>query len=624
LTHFPSRFINIALLAILLSFNTTVFAAFNFISSNIELGSESVVTFNSEDINSIVDVFLITPDSLKLPLDSFTLDGTSVTKSFTIKPLFLSKQGAYYLIAIDSNSNNLIASDSFSVSKNGFSFSNLFIGGDDNLLAQVADEQNPEDEIVAGIENPRFEFVDFPETVSTFEEITFTLNALNIDEQLDTNYLGGIAFEVLEDQNATVPSNFVFTEDSAGSHQFNTSISFSQTGEQILRVFDINDETIEAAIKVQVAEIQVQEDLSVINISSPLPGVSNNNRVVFTGTTDIGVEVRIMESDTLFDTTSSDENGEFSFTTSPLADGDYKFKVQTDSAESEVINITIDSLSANLTDSTITPESPVSGEQFDLSLTFDSEVNSASVIINGVQTNLSASDSSKKRFSASILAPLLPDEYNVSVVIVDMLGTSNSFQLDNSLIVVAPPSDTIVTDGLDDVDQFVIPDFSSRNVFGNPPTAPDSLSGEISDKRIDLNWNAASDDLGIAFYTIKYGKSADTMNLSVETATDQTTWFIPNLDANSKYFFQVFAIDLDGNQSPDGSNIISVDVGRPESTSYYGQADPGTDIVLDDDLEIGGPDLDGLTTSDTGPSNVLVGLFSLLTGGYFINRKNKG
>ena len=205
-----------------------------------------------------------------------------------------------------------------------------------------------------------------------------------------------------------------------------------------------------------------------------------------------------------------------------------------------------------------------------------------------------------------------------------MLGTSNSFQLDNSLIVVAPPSDTIVTDGLDDVDQFVIPDFSSRNVFGNPPTAPDSLSGEISDKRIDLNWNAASDDLGIAFYTIKYGKSADTMNLSVETATDQTTWFIPNLDANSKYFFQVFAIDLDGNQSPDGSNIISVDVGRPESTSYYGQADPGTDIVLDDDLEIGGPDLDGLTTSDTGPSNVLVGLFSLLTGGYFINRKNKG
>ena len=140
-----------------------------------------------------------------------------------------------------------------------------------------------------------------------------------------------------------------------------------------------------------------------------------------------------MESDTLFDTTSSDENGEFSFTTSPLADGDYKFKVQTDSAESEVINITIDSLSANLTDSTITPESPVSGEQFDLSLTFDSEVNSASVIINGVQTNLSASDSSKKRFSASILAPLLPDEYNVSVVIVDMLGKQLNYSVHSSI-----------------------------------------------------------------------------------------------------------------------------------------------------------------------------------------------
>ena len=625
LTHFPSRFINIAILALLLSLNTSVFAAFNFVSNNVSLGSGSVVTFNSEDINSIVDVFLITPDSLKLPIDSFTLDGTSVTNTFSIKPLFLSREGSYYLIAIDSKSNNLIASDSFSVSKDGFSLSSLFIGGDENLVAQAV-EQDPEDEIIAGIENPRFEFIDFPESISTFEEITFTLNALDVDKNLDTSYAGEIAFEVLEDQNASVPTNFVFTEDNAGSHQFNTSITFTQTGEQILRVFDINDETLEAAIKIQVNELQVQEeDLSSINLTSPIAGVSNNNRVNFSGTTDVGVEVRILESDSLFDTTSSNENGEFSFTTSPLADGDYKFKVQTDNAESEVINITIDSLSANLTDSSVTPEAPVAGEQFDLALTFDSEVNSASVIINGVQTNLSASDNSKKRFGASIAAPLLPDEYTVSVVIVDMLGTSNSFQLDSTLNVVSPPSDSIVTDGLDDVDQFVIPDFSSRNVFGNPPTAPSSLGGEVSDKRVDLNWQASSDDLGIAFYTIKYGKSSSALDLSVETATDQTNWFIPNLDADSTYFFQVFAIDLDGNQSLDGSNIISLDVGRPESTSYYGQADPGTDIILDeDDLDIGGPDLDGLTTSDTGPSNILVGLFSFLTGGYFVNRRNKG
>jgi len=624
LTHFPSRFINFAILATLLSLNTTVFAGFNFITSNVSQGSESVVTFEASDLNTIVDVFIITPDSLKLPIDSFVLDGESVTQSFTIKPLFLSNTGSYYLIAIDSNSNNLIASDSFSVTKKGFSLSNFFVGGDENLLAQANDEE--ENEIIAGIENPRFEFIDFPESVSTFEEITFTLNAINIDGELDTNYLGEIAFEVLDDQNATVPTNFEFTEDNAGSHQFNTSIQFTQTGEQILRVFDINDETLEAAVKVQVEQIQVQEqELSEINLTSPLAGISNNNRVNFTGTTDVGVEVRILESDSLFDTTSSNENGEFSFTTSPLADGDYKFKVQTDNAESEVINITIDSLSASLVDFAFNPESVVAGNQFDLSLTFDSEVNSASVIINGVQTNLSATDNSKKRFAASIVSPLLPDEYNVSVVIVDTLGTSNSFQLESPLNVVAPPSDSIVTDGLDDVDQFVIPDFSSRDVFGNPPTAPSNLNGTVSDKRVDLNWDSSTDDLGIAFYTIKYGKSQNDLGLSVETATDQTTWFIPNLDVNSRYFFKVFAIDLDGNQSVEGSNVISLDIGRPESTSYYGQVDPGTDVILDDeDLVIGGPDLDGLTTSDTGPSNILVGLFSFLTGGYFVNRRNKG
>ena len=93
-----------------------------------------------------------------------------------------------------------------------------------------------------------------------------------------------------------------------------------------------------------------------------------------------------------------------------------------------------------------------------------------------------------------------------------------------------------------------------------------------------------------------------------------------------RYFVQVFAVDLDGNTSA-GSQVVAIDVGRPGSTSYYGAADPGVDATgtyLDANAAaVGGPDLTGLITSETGPSNMLLVLFSLVGGGYLV-RKPKG
>jgi len=580
------------------------------------------------DTQAMVDVFLLTPSSLKLPLDSYVFNAEeSYEIDLDIKSLFLSADGAYYLIAVNSETNKLLASDSFAVVDTGFSLAKLFgVGGDDQLLAQASDPNDQEKEIIAGIQNPRFEFVDFPQEVQQFDDVTFELRALTVDGDLDSEYLGTINFEVLDDPNATVPTEFTFEEDNAGIQQFNTSVSFSQPGEQILRVFDIDDETLEAAVKINViAQADDNEPASKITLESPLPGVTNSNRILFKGTTDVGVDVSIFENNVLLESTSSNAEGAFSVTTSPLADGDYSFVVKTDSAESEVVNITIDSLTASLVNSTITPPTPSAGQVFEINLTFDSEVASASIIIDGVQTDLVASDNSKKRFKTSLAAPLLPDNYDVSVVVLDQSGTSNSFRIQQPLTIIEAPSDSIVTDGSDlDDGQFVIPDFTSRDVFGNPPTKPTGVVASVLDKRVDLAWQASADDLGIAFYSIRYGTNPDNLDLGVETATDETAWFIPNLDSDTRYYFQVFAIDLDGNSSVEGSDLIFADIGRPDSTSYYGNADPGTDVLVDGvDTSVGGPDLSDLTTSETGPSNVLALLFSFLGGGYIVNRKRK-
>jgi hypothetical protein len=630
LTHLLPRFIKLFCFLLLISNSVAVLANVDIISHDTKLGAEVDVEINVSDVEGIVDIFLLTPGSLKLPIDSFSFEKTeSYQKSINLKSLFLSQPGNYYLIAVSTESKKLLASDTFHVENAGF-FQNLFapnnaVGGNEDLLAQANGEEEPE--IIAGIENPRFRFVDFPETVAVFEEISFTLEAIDVLEELDTDYLGEITFEVLDDQNATVPTNFSFEEDHAGSHQFNTSIRFSNTGEQILRVFDINDETIEAAIKIMVTQEQEQAQ-SQITLSSPTPGITNNNRVVFEGTTDVGVQVEILEGNSLLDTTSSNADGAFTYTTSPLADGDYSFVVKTENAISEAINISIDSMSANLTSFNFAPQPVIAGQVFTTNLVFDSEVSSASIIVNGLQTNLTAIDASEKRFSASAAAPLLPDTYEVSVVVVDKLGSSNSFVIQEPLNVIEAPSEQVVTDGADtNLDPgFVIPDFTQGNVFGNPPTAPTNIIFQVADKRIDLAWDASSDDLGIAFYSIKYGIDPNNLELQVETATDEAVWFIPNLANNMRYFVQVFAVDLDGNTSA-GSQVVAIDVGRPGSTSYYGAADPGVDATgtyLDANAAaVGGPDLTGLITSETGPSNMLLVLFSLVGGGYLV-RKPKG
>jgi hypothetical protein len=605
-----------------------VFASFDFVTKNVNQGQSLTAKMIVTDTQAMVDVFLLTPSSLKLPLDSYVFNsGESYEIDLDIKSLFLSADGAYYLIAVNSETNKLLASDSFAVVDSGFSLAKLFgVGGDDQLLAQAADSDDQEKEIIAGIQNPRFEFVDFPQEVQQFDDVTFELRALTVDGDLDSEYLGTINFEVLDDPNATLPTEFTFEEDNAGIQQFNTSVSFSKSGEQILRVFDIDDETLEAAVKINViAQADDNEPASKITLESPLPGVTNSNRILFKGTTDVGVDVRIFENNVLLESTSSNAEGAFSVTTSPLADGDYSFVVKTDNAESAAVNITIDSLTASLVNSTITPPTPSAGQVFEINLTFDSEVASASIIIDGVQTDLVASDNSKKRFKTSLAAPLLPDNYDVSVVVLDQSGTSNSFRIQQPLTIIEAPSDSIVTDGgALDSDQFVIPDFTSRDVFGNPPTKPTGVVASVQDKRVDLAWQASADDLGIAFYSIRYGKNPDNLDFGVETATDETAWFIPNLDSDTRYYFQVFAIDLDGNASAEGSDLIFADIGRPDSTSYYGNADPGTDVLVDGiDASVGGPDLSDLTTSETGPSNVLALVFSFLGGGYIVNRKRK-
>jgi hypothetical protein len=87
------------------------------------------------------------------------------------------------------------------------------------------------------------------------------------------------------------------------------------------------------------------------------------------------------------------------------------------------------------------------------------------------------------------------------------------------------------------------------------PTAVGSLQAEPGDKKITLFWSPAKDDRGIARYKILFGLSPDNLDQENQTPDQRTQWYVDGLMESQKYFFQVFAIDLDENIGT-GSQIV--------------------------------------------------------------------
>jgi hypothetical protein len=90
--------------------------------------------------------------------------------------------------------------------------------------------------------------------------------------------------------------------------------------------------------------------------------------------------------------------------------------------------------------------------------------------------------------------------------------------------------------------------------------APSQVSGVIaygSDKRVTLVWDAATGEKTIKFYKIYYGEDVKNLSKNIVTKDASTTWYIPNLENGKEYFFAITAIDADGTESENRSEIVS-------------------------------------------------------------------
>ncbi len=446
------------------------------------------------------------------------------------------------------------------------------------------------------------EFEDVPSVIRPADPVSFSITAYDNLDQPVINYTGTVQFSVTQGnaQFVTLPSNYTFTTDDLGSHTFSISLQFQSEGSYVLRVNDVLNPEVFGEYTFDVVANGVPDDSPQLTVTNPITGTYSNNIQVISGLAPPGADIKIFDDDVEIASLLADIDGQFTVTTSPLADGVHNFYVAevndigTIIETSEVVEVTIDTASPEISQVVFDPIGEVEAGSAVLAKAFVGDtLSSASLIVNDNIYDMQ--DSGQGFYQVNFPAPTEFGTYPVSFILVDDLGNESRVNDYTTLMVGGELIDHTV---------ILVPDVTG-------------LVAESDDKRVTLSWNPVSNAANpITNYRVYYGTSPNELADAVDTFTDSTTWYIPNLANGVEYYFAVVAIDDKGNTSEHFSNIVSA-VPQP----IVIEPEP---INISEGLE-GGEHLDHMESdvSDSGPELVWLIVLSFL-GGIFYLQLSKG
>lgn len=426
-----------------------------------------------------------------------------------------------------------------------------------------------------------FEFEEVPQEVYLGDEITMTVSAYDVLDQAVTDYDGEIRFSVTSNTNTpvTLPADYTFVPEDLGSHAFSLAFIFHEIGSYVLEVRDIADTSVYGEFLIDVfAKPGGSVEASGITISSPIDGgVYSNNVQIISGTAEAGIDLLIFDNDVAIAETTADISGNFSFSTDPLEDGEHVIyiasvnEVGTIIDTSDSVSFSVDTSGPTEVEVFVEPEEIEPYGTATVKLYSDEQLDHATVIFEGgISPMIENIDGS---YEATISAPGTAGQYSVNFVLVDELGNEMSIEDEIFLKVKAPME--AVTEQVGDV-------------YG--------VIAEPFDRKVVLNWVAPSSVNSIKNYRIYYGISSLELSNVVDTFTDATTWYIPNLQNDVTYYFAVTALDSLGNESAHLSEIVSA---TPFST-FVAEVDPcvtngvcGSEALedLEEDVSNSGPEM---------------------------------
>ncbi|MBD3328386.1 hypothetical protein GF340_03720 [Candidatus Peregrinibacteria bacterium] len=454
------------------------------------------------------------------------------------------------------------------------------IGGDFNIIP-VAHAQD------AGPLSS-FEITTNPSEILPNKVSSITVTAKDADGATVENYTGEVHFSVTGENsiNVTLPEDYEFEAEDLGQHTFSQVLKFPTEGSYKLTVTDlqslndaIDGNEVESTIDIEVGTLfdtptqssdNAQNESSAPVLLTPVAGTYSQNVQNITGNALPGANLRIFDNDQEIGNTQATLEGKFNYQTSPLQDGTHEIYVVTVdnegvvSATSSTISITIDTTAPIVEDAQLTPSGQISaGEVVDVKIISEENLSEAALIVNQDISVLTASATDPAAYIATLQAPENAGEYSIDVLLADELGNESTYQDVATLFVDVAPDENETPDqdqdipDEDDNEGVEGVENNSSDVFGIPPSDVFGLVSYSSNERVTLVWQEASDDGSIANYKIYFGIDPNSLDQEVMTNDDSTTWYIPGLTNGMEYYFAVTAIDNEGLESEELSEVVS-------------------------------------------------------------------
>lgn len=434
-----------------------------------------------------------------------------------------------------------------------------------------------------------FDISGLPDSIQPNQSVNFRVTAQDQNDITVENYTGTVRFsaEGQNSANVTFPEDYTFKAEDLGEHEFSLGLNFTSAGTYTVVVTDTNNTLIRGEETVTVGGTAEQSQAPSGQSSSqkpsivtPVEGTYSQNTQTISGSAPSGTTVKIFDNDQEIGTVQVGSGGSYSYQTAPLADGEHSlYAVTTDAGgtvlqTSDTVNIVIDTTPPAVDEVTIEPTSGIkTGDVMTVNVLSEAGLSEAALIFNADIFELSPSLGQDGMYVASLQAPANPGEYPLDILLVDELGNEATYK-DEAIITITADGTGTVTQQTQEQDgqpagetqETMAPGQTQETTeapeqvappAGDPPSQVFGVIGFGSDQRVTLVWEAATDDGTIDHYNIYYGLDPANLTESVETADAATTWYVPGLENGKEYFFAVTAVDNDGNESAEWSELVN-------------------------------------------------------------------
>jgi len=440
-----------------------------------------------------------------------------------------------------------------------------------------------------------FLFENVPDAIVSNQSTTIKVTAYDAASQAVSGYTGKVRFSVdgINAGFATLPDDYTYTAQDQGTHVFSLAFNFKQPGTYNLKVTDLANVGVYGTKSIAVSagdtSTQTLTPSTSVVLTNPLPGTFSTNIQVVSGTAPAGAKLKIFNNNQEMASIVADSSGKFSYTTSILTDGSHKLYVAsvndigTVITTSSTVDFTITTKGASISQIVLDPVGPVDpGATVNVKAYTSTNLSKAQVVIAGNVYTLTKNAAGY--YEGSFVAPIDFGTYNLNFDFVDDLGNETKSQ------------DKTIQVG---------------KLGATPNAKPEKVTGLVAqpaDSRVILSW-AAPKSLAVPIknYRVYFGSSPNSLTNAVDTFTNATTWYVPNLKNGTQYYFAVVAVDAKGNASDGFDNIVPAVAGG------------GVSVVSTPAVQNGSAGKEEIKnikggTSKTGPEMFWLVILSLLGG----------